>query len=147
MPSRSSFTCKVLLAAAVLLAGPYALAQTPMPERYPSGSIRSEQIADQALKEVEVERRAIETRFAETERACYDRFFATSCVQKAKDARRDSLAKLRAIEVEAHTFKRRQRADEHERAAAERTAKREAQASERLQSATTPQASGDSGTE
>jgi hypothetical protein len=146
MSFRSSFACKALLAA-LLLTGQYAFAQTSMPERYPSGSIRSEQVADQALKEIEAERKTVEARFAENERACYDKFFATSCMQKAKDARRDSLAKLRAIEVEAHTFKRRQRADDHERAAAERTAKREAQASERLQSATTPQASGDSGSE
>jgi hypothetical protein len=146
MRSRS-FTCNVLLAAAALLAGQCAFAQTTIPERYPSGSIRSEELADKALSDLEAERKAIDARYAESERACYDKFFATSCLQKAKDARRDSLAKLRAIEVEAHTFKRRQRADDHERAAAERAAKRAAQASERMQSTTTPQASGDSGTE
>lgn len=102
-------------------------------ERYPAGSIHSEERADQALKDIELERRAIDARFAKSERACYDKFFATDCLQKAKDLRRDALARMRSIEIEANTFKRRSRAEEREKAAAERTAKREAQANERVQ--------------
>ncbi|HYD81495.1 MAG TPA: hypothetical protein VEC06_16935 [Paucimonas sp.] len=117
-------------------------------ERYPSGSIHSEERADQALKDVEEERRRLDAGYAASERVCYERFFATDCLQKAKDERRDALARIRPIEIEANTFKRRARVEERERAAAERAAKREAQANERLlakQASEEPAADGGSG--
>jgi colicin import membrane protein len=138
----------LLLAVAGIVQMQAAHAQSmAVAERYPSGSIRSEERAAQALKDVEVERRAVETRFAENERACYGRFFATDCLQKAKDQRREALTRLRPIEIEANTFRRRVRAEGHEKEAAERAAKREAQVNERAQAASNPPTSGDSGSE
>lgn len=137
----------LLLAVCCILQMPAAHAQLmAIVERYPSGSIRSEELADQALKDIEAERRAVDARYTESERACFDKFFATSCMQKAKDQRRDALTRMRPIEIEAHTFKRRLRADAHAAAAAERAEKREAMVNEHAQAASMPPTSGDSGT-
>jgi colicin import membrane protein len=146
---RSSIIRKTLfLSVAGIVLAQVAQAQSmAVVERYPSGSIRSEERADQALKDIEAERHVVDARFAENERACYGRFFATDCLQKAKDQRRDALTRMRPIEIEANTFKRRARVEAREKEAAERAAKREAHVNERVQAASNPQTSGDSGAE
>ncbi|OYO30164.1 hypothetical protein CD932_02715 [Janthinobacterium sp. PC23-8] len=62
--------------------------------------------ADARLKEVASERAAAESTYAARELACYDRFFVTSCLDQAKNTRRLTLVRLRAIEAEASHFKR-----------------------------------------
>lgn len=89
-------------------------------DRYPSGSIRSVEIADHALTDVEQERSLVEARFADEERACYPKFFVTSCLDAAKEKRRRALAEIQQVEVEANAFKRRARVEERDKALADK---------------------------
>jgi colicin import membrane protein len=79
--------------------------------RYPAGSITSEQMADRALADARQARTEIETRFINEQQACHPKFFVTSCVDQAKERRRQALAQLRPIEIEANTFKRKARVE------------------------------------
>jgi colicin import membrane protein len=96
------------------------LATSVIVERYPSGSIQSVKTADQALADVKQQRSLVEARFAEEERACYPKFFVTSCVNDAKEMRRRALVELQQIEVEANAFKRRAKVRDRDRAVAEK---------------------------
>lgn len=77
--------------------------------RFPPGSIQSVESANTALADAEKERSEIETRFTQKKQACMPKFFASSCVDEAKERRRRALLKLRPIEIEANTFKRKAR--------------------------------------
>jgi colicin import membrane protein len=116
------------------LATAMALAQDAsvgVAERFPAGSIQSADSAEQALTAVQAERRRIEQRYAEAEQACYPKFFAASCLDEARERRRAALARLRPVEVEANAFKRRARADERDKALAEKRAAEDADAADR----------------
>jgi hypothetical protein len=75
--------------------------------------------ADAQLAAVARERTAIEVRFAERERVCYNKFFVTGCLDEAKERHRSALAAQRAIEVQAERFKRQAAVDERDRKLAE----------------------------
>jgi len=102
---------------------PIALSQPPVPaqtaaalaSRFPAAAIVSVEIAEKALAEATAERASIETQFAIDERACYSKFFATSCLEKAKDRRRRALRLVSQVEVDANRFKRRQRVVDRDR--------------------------------
>lgn len=79
--------------------------------------------ASQRLEQVQKERAAIEANYAESERACYERFFVNHCLNKVKEGRRVALANQRAIEIEASHFLRQARVDERDRAMAEADAR------------------------
>ena len=98
---------------------------------YPSGSIVSTVLADQALTEATAERNAIEARYLTEQAPCFARFFVTRCTDAARERRRIALAEVRAVEVEADYIKRRDRADERDKAIAERTAQEAAEAPQR----------------
>ena len=89
---------------------------------YPPGSIASVKTADQALQRATEARAEIEQRFARDQQACYSKFFASACVDDAKEARRIATNQVKRVEMEAGEFQRRARADEHDRAEAERSA-------------------------
>jgi hypothetical protein len=95
--------------------------------RYPKGSISSVEMADRALAESEKVRAASEAQHTAEERACYDKFFATACLDKVKERRHDESTAIRQVELEASAFKRRARVDEREQAMKEREAKRAAE--------------------
>ncbi|MCS0581779.1 hypothetical protein NX784_09265 [Massilia pinisoli] len=105
-----------LLAAALLAAcaGPDVA-----PREVPPPPVTSVAQADQQLAAVARERAAIEARFAERERVCYDKFFVTNCLDEAKERRRNALAAQRAIEVQAARFKRQAIVEERDRNLAE----------------------------
>jgi colicin import membrane protein len=84
--------------------------------RYPVGSIKSSKMADAALADVSKERSAIEARFVAEDQACHPQFFATSCMDQAKEHRRHALRQLHRIENEAHVFKRQARVAERDQA-------------------------------
>lgn len=94
-------------------------------ERYPPGSFDSEEMADTALAEVLKERAMVETRFREEELACQTRFFVTSCVDSAREDRREALIPLRKVEIEANLYKRQQRAQQRDEAHKRRLAEAE----------------------
>ncbi|KRB84502.1 hypothetical protein [Noviherbaspirillum sp. Root189] len=120
------FTFTYLVASLIACAGHVAMAQQATGEagavraseattagdtnsvigRFPPGSIQSVESADIALADAEKERSAIEARFTQEKQACMPKFFASSCVDEAKERRRHALLKLRPVEIEANTFKR-----------------------------------------
>ncbi|MGI4848602.1 MAG: hypothetical protein ACRYGK_10780 [Janthinobacterium lividum] len=89
---------------------------TALVARYPAGSIDSNGSADAALAQVNAERLQAQGRYAAAEQVCYGKFFATRCLDVAKEQRRESLVLLRNIEVQANATKRRLRADERDAA-------------------------------
>src|SRR5215217_6193347 len=105
----SSFARRLLLGAALCLlaARPAAAGPEDLAEKYPSGSISSVAQADQAIAEVQAERKEVEAHYADAQYACYSKFFSSPCVDKAREARRLSLNLIGPIEVEAKAFKRR----------------------------------------
>lgn len=114
--------------------GPFASA-LPQPmdlaARYPAGAIKSVETADQALADAEREHAAIEARFADDEMACYPKFFATSCLEAAKERRRLALISVRVVEVASNAVKRHARVVERDQVLAERQAQAELDASQR----------------
>ncbi|WP_229411093.1 MULTISPECIES: hypothetical protein [unclassified Massilia] len=91
----------------------------PAVREVPPPPVTSVAQADQQLAAVARERAAVEARFAERERVCYDKFFVNRCLDDAKERRRSALAAQRAIEVQAERFKRQAVVDERDRKLAE----------------------------
>ena len=106
----------VALSAALLSA---CASQDVVPHEVPPPPVTSVAQADQQLAAVARERAAIEARFAERERVCYDKFFVNNCLDEAKERRRSALAAQRAIEVQAERFKRQAIVEERDRNLAE----------------------------
>jgi hypothetical protein len=113
----ASHTGGLVALCAVLLAG---CASEPVvsagPAPVPTTSVEQ---ADQRLTAVARERAAIEARFADRERVCYQKFFVNHCLIDAKERRRSALAAQRSIEIEAEHFKRKAKVEERDRAMAE----------------------------
>lgn len=131
--SRALLQCMMRLLLTVLAAlglsgGAFGQAVT---ERYPPGSIKSVETAEQALADVGREREAAKARFAEEERTCYARFFVASCLEDAKERRRSALEQLRNIENEANLYERQARVMERDKALAEKHAQDDAAQAER----------------
>ncbi len=80
-----------------------------------SGTLHSVADADMALEEAAGRRVRIAAQFDKDERACYERFFATSCLDRAKEQRRTMLANVKLLENEANLFKRRARVEERDK--------------------------------
>lgn len=97
-----------------------------------AASIHSMEAADAALAEVALARADIEARFAAEEQACHPKFFTTSCIDRAKDRRRQALMPLRKRELEAEQYKRQERLIERDHAAAGRRVKEEEHRLERI---------------
>jgi colicin import membrane protein len=74
--------------------------------------------ADRKLALVARERAQAEAEFSASEQLCYAKFLVNNCLDGAREKRRISLAKLRAIEIEADHFKRKAAVDERDRALA-----------------------------
>lgn len=87
---------------------------------YPAGSILTMDAADRALAEVMTVRTQIESQFVLEEQACFPAFFASSCLESAQERRREALARMRPVEIEANTFNRRMRVLERDNALAEK---------------------------
>lgn len=85
-------------------------AAQPFVERYPAGSIQSVEAAEQAIMDINQERLRVEAQFSDAERVCYEKFFTTSCLDKAKEKKRLAMNEIRTVEVEANAFKRRAKA-------------------------------------
>lgn len=105
-----------LLALASLLAA-CSTTQPAAPDVPPPASTSTAQ-AEQRLAAVAAERRAIETRYAEREVVCYDKFFVNNCLDEAREQQRVALLEQRAIEIEASRYLRQAKVDERDRALA-----------------------------
>lgn len=80
-----------------------------------TGAIHSVAEADLALVEAAENRLRVAAQFAKDERACYEKFFVTSCLDRAKEQRRNMLSTIRSVEIEANAFKRRARVEERDK--------------------------------
>ncbi len=125
-------TCRSLktlfLSLPALLAALWVTAAIAGPEaelvaRYPAKSIASVPQADMALEEVKPVREQIERLYADEQAQCYERFLVASCLVEVRDKRRKSMQAVRRVEVEAKAFLRKDKADERDRAVAERQAR------------------------
>ncbi|MEW7849359.1 hypothetical protein AB2N08_11710 [Massilia aurea] len=105
-----------LLAIATLLAA-CSTTKLAEPDAPPPASSSTEQ-AEERLTAVAAERRTIETRYAEREVVCYDKFFVNNCLDEAREQQRVALLKQRAIEIEASRYLRQAKVDERDRAIA-----------------------------
>jgi colicin import membrane protein len=84
--------------------------------RYPPNSIRTAELANQAITDVTRERHAIEAEWTANERTCMSSFFVTHCLDNARERRRVALASLRPIELEANALKRKVTAAQRDQA-------------------------------
>ncbi len=98
----TTFLCGLLLAAG-------ALAQQH------GNTIQTVEQADASLAQVKQERAATEAEFSASEAVCYTKFFVNNCLDKAKETRRVRLADVRAREIEANYFKRKNAVDIRDR--------------------------------
>lgn len=112
------------IAVAMLAACGSAPVVRPGPGPVPTASLEQ---ADQRLEAVGRERAAIEARFAERQRVCYEKFFVNHCLDEAKERRRAALQAQRDIEIEAERFKRLAKVEERDRAMAEAEAQYKAE--------------------
>ena len=71
--------------------------------------------AQRKLEESRLERAAVEARFSAAEQVCYTKFFVNNCLDAAKEKRREALAYVRAVEVEAEYFVRKAEVEERDR--------------------------------
>ncbi len=99
---------------------------------WPSGSIVTVELATQALSDATARRAMIEQDYVRAQGVCFEQFFVTACNDRGKERRRIALAEVRAVEVEANYINRRDRADQRDKALAERTAQEQAEAPQRL---------------
>lgn len=100
--------------------------------RYPKGGIQEVGQADRALAEIGQTRARADEQYAADQRACYSKFLSSSCLEVAKERRRAVMEKIAPIEVEATIFKRKANVAERDKALAEKQARDQADAEERL---------------
>ena len=123
----------LLIAAPLWAQAPATLDPGTLQARYPAGVIQSTAMADQALREVSQVRIAIETQYTSAEHECYPKFFTTNCLQQVSERRRRDLATIRAIEVQANSFKRQARVNERDEALVVQAAAQEAEVKRRIE--------------
>jgi hypothetical protein len=99
----------------------------PAPAATPAVPTTSVAQAEERLAAVTAERAAIESRHAEREVLCYEKFFMNNCLEEAKERRRAALAAQRAVEIEAEYFLRKNKVEERDKAMAEAEATFQAQ--------------------
>lgn len=97
----------------------------PFNERYPAGSIRSTDEADDILADADKERLVIEDQYIAEQRGCYKKFFVSACLDGAKERNRVAGKQVRDVEVEANAYKRQAKADDRDKSLAEQRAKDE----------------------
>jgi colicin import membrane protein len=72
----------------------------------PEGSIDSIEKADRALAVAQDARNQSDADFAAGQKACYHKVLVNACITAVKDARRQRVAQIDAVEIEAKRFKR-----------------------------------------
>ena len=118
------------------LAGPVAAQQpaAPVPPAAtasaPAGpSTEQQQVAAERAR-IAAERERVEREFEAAQKACYQKFAVTGCIEDARAKRRDVLADLRRQEVALNDAQRRARAAEQMRSLEQRQAEQERKAQE-----------------
>lgn len=81
-------------------------------QTYAANAITSSAISEQAIIEANSAKNDVQKWYTQAEQTCYDKFFVTSCLNDIKLTRRDKLAILQRINVEAKAWQRKQRIEE-----------------------------------
>ncbi len=130
-------TLKMFAVGSILLSSQFSWAQVPVAlddaalqaysvqeavGQYPTGSIQSQEAASSALEMVTAARANIDARYKLDQRACYPKFFTTSCLNKATERRRVELLLVKPVEIEANAYVRQARVVERDRRLAEKAA-------------------------
>lgn len=113
----------VTLTALTVLPGHAEDTAPVLAERYAPGSIDTVEKATAALEDVTSARAEVDQFYADQRVACYDKFFASACLDDVRKRRRVAQSSLRKIEVEANALLRKEKAAERDRALAERDLK------------------------
>jgi hypothetical protein len=79
---------------------------------YGAKSIASSTSADAALSETVIAQAELQAWFAQADRACYERFFVNSCLDKNKLTRRRLSDILQRISIEAKAYQRKAHIEE-----------------------------------
>lgn len=108
-------------------------ARAPLSQRYPAGSIKSDEAAQKALDEARQDRQAASVRYVVDQRACYRKFLVNSCLEEAKERKRLADKNIKQVEVEANTYQRQATVDERDRTLAEQRVSDEQDAARRLE--------------
>ncbi|EJM99777.1 hypothetical protein [Herbaspirillum sp. YR522] len=106
---------------------------TPLAERYPAGSIKSEQAAAAALAQAADDRRVLDTQYVLDQRECYARFLVSACLEAAKDRKREAEKSIKQVEIEANTYRRQAQVDDRDQSLAEQHARDQAESARRVQ--------------
>lgn len=120
-----------LAAATTVSAQQPAQAEPTFNQRYPAASIHSTEAADAALEAANKERAMLEDRYLDDQRACYKKFFVSSCLEAAKERNRASVKEVKEVEVVANAYKRQAKADERDKSLSEQRVKDEQDAARR----------------
>ena len=81
-------------------------------QTYAAGAIESSTMSEQAIIEANTAKNDVQQWYVQAEQACYEKFFVTSCLNDITLTRRDKLAILQRINVEAKAWQRKQRIEE-----------------------------------
>lgn len=101
-------------------ASPQVKREDALINHYPAGSIQTVPQASAALAEVSATRQQVEDDYTQTRNDCLEKFFMAVCFDRAKNRRRQALAAIRKVEIEASAYLRKEKADERDRGVAER---------------------------
>ena len=99
--------------------------------RYPSGTIDSTERASAALDDAARTRLQVEAQLRRDESVCAPKFMTNRCLDQARERHREALTRLKSIEIEANTTKRRARIDQRDHVLAEKEKSAAADASAR----------------
>jgi hypothetical protein len=75
-----------------------------IPNRYPEGSIKTRQAADQAIADVKQARAKLNQLSDYSTRRCYSNFFVNSCIDDVRKAKMRQEARLKKVESQAKGF-------------------------------------------
>ncbi len=128
--SSARLALRLSIAALALAFGSSTTAATSdgLRDRFPASSIDSTAKADAALAAVGAAKQSVEKEYKATAHECVKKFMVSDCLEEARTQRRDQLADIEAIQVEANRFKRRDKADRLEADRAQREGNRAANA-------------------
>jgi hypothetical protein len=98
-------------------------AVTELDTRYPTGSIHSLEAANAADNASRDGEDALADWYGRAQKACYERFFVTNCLDDLKLRRREFKTVLQRVKVEAGAFQRKYHTEELDQAQAERDEK------------------------
>lgn len=93
-------------------------------QTYAASAIDSSSMSEQAIVEANAAKSDVLKWYAQAEQTCYDKFFVTSCLNDIKLTRRDKLAILQRINVEAKAWQRKQRIEQLDEKLQEKNSKK-----------------------